>query len=165
MEYDKSRVYTGLTADEVYVGSKGYFGDCLASIKRQLQANLDPEELVHVDNENSRDRFIVNRDGIMAYALFYKIEDSVKDAYRPYETQEELVNDFKARVKAYGAGFQKCPMFNPLIWIQNEEDGQMYSITGFADDCVKLPGNNYIAFSELFKNWTYLDGSVVGLKI
>lgn len=165
MEYDKSRVYTGLTADEVKVGSKGYFGDCLVSIKRQLQANLAPEELVHVDGENSRDRFIVNRDGNMAYALFYKIEDSVKDAYRPYETQEEFVNDFKTRVKAYGEDFQKCPMLNPLIWVKHEGDDQMYGITGFADDYVKFSGNNYTAFSELFNNWTYLDGSIVGLKI
>lgn len=33
MEFDKSRVFTALNADEIKVGSKGYFADNLRSLR------------------------------------------------------------------------------------------------------------------------------------
>ena len=56
MEFDKSKVYTAVNADEVKVGSKGYFADTIAGLKN----NIDKENILTVGKvweEDSISRF------------------------------------------------------------------------------------------------------------
>ncbi len=57
MEFDKSRVYTALNADELKVGSKVIVSDCISELK-ELVANYkdaDARELIRICSESSLD--------------------------------------------------------------------------------------------------------------
>lgn len=81
MEFDKSRVYTALNADELQVGSKIVAADSLGLLKKRVQSidNADsrwPLELVSVDSENEVYRFSVVQAGSEScYELAYLVEE------------------------------------------------------------------------------------------
>jgi hypothetical protein len=163
MIFDKSKVYSALDADEVKVGSKGYFGDSISGLKN----NMEDGKILTVGKiweENNISRFQTEKG--LDYIFFYLVE---KPKYRPYESTDEMVEDFKERARKYNASFLKCPMFHPSVWIKEKNSGDKYLITGFIKDdtniyCV-LVGTCFISLDILFKSYTYLDGSPCGKKI
>ena len=57
MEFDKSRVYTALNADELKIGSKVLVSNCISTLKDQV-ANYkegDTRELISICSESSLD--------------------------------------------------------------------------------------------------------------
>lgn len=77
MEFDKTKVYTALNADEVKPGSKGYFADSIGllkeAVKNERKANYGKIESIS-DNEYDACRFIIIDDA--CYAFFYLVEES-----------------------------------------------------------------------------------------
>ena len=72
MEFNKSRVYTCLNADELHPGDKVICADCMADLKEFVQKATETEELVCILSENNNDRFNIG-DGV-SYNLAYLIE-------------------------------------------------------------------------------------------
>lgn len=84
MEFDKSRVYTSLNADEVKVGSKGYFADNLVALE-DLVRNFDPceaKKLIEVENAKSLYRFKSSVN--FHWNLFYLVEEPPKEELCTY---------------------------------------------------------------------------------
>lgn len=161
MEFNKSKVYTGLNADEVKIGSKGVFGDTLAELKTRLENN-ELEELTCVNSEDYSERFETKDN---AYSMFYLVKEPTEKKYRPYENTEELIEDFKNRVSSFA---YECE-FIPSIWVKEKSNGDKYLLTGFIKDdsdayCV-LIGTCFISLSVLFESYTYLDGTPCGKKL
>lgn len=73
MKFDKSKVYTALNADEVKVGSRGYFADDIGNL-RDMVINREPLLYVkEVRNDYYQYRF--KSDEINKHALFYLVEE------------------------------------------------------------------------------------------
>ena len=73
MEFDKSRVYTALNADELKVGSKVIVADNITSLKELVECN-DVWILQNIAPENSIYRFITEDSG-EPYAFAYLVEE------------------------------------------------------------------------------------------
>jgi len=73
MEFDKSRVYTAVNADELKVGSQVICADDLADLRMRVESNnFDSKSLVDINNESSLYRFVTQED---RYALAYLVSE------------------------------------------------------------------------------------------
>lgn len=88
--------------------------------------------------------------------LDYRIKPESK--YRPYKDTEEMIEDFKKRFNA-----KVPPYAMPMIWVRNKTFKDCRLITVFRDKVVMIivSGED---MKELFKDYTYLDGSPCGMK-
>ena len=162
MTFDKNKVYTALNADEVKVGSKGYFADNLEDLRAFVSEDDDPRTLIEVMGEEYRCRF---HEGENIWNLFYLVEEPEEDKYRPYENTDEMIEDFKERAKKhYNANFFKCPMFHVSIWVKNKKTDCKSLITDSSKDMVFFSDTRFTT-EELFDKYTYLDGTPCGKKI
>lgn len=79
MEFDKSRVYTALNADELKVGSKVIVADTLDALKRSVMNSIDIAILKHTEPECYMSRFIVeskfSADEETAFTLCYLVSE------------------------------------------------------------------------------------------
>lgn len=78
MEFDINRVYTAIEAEQVKVGSVGYFADSLDDLKTCVLLGKDqPSKLIGVGPSGCTYRFN-SEDGI-AWNIFYLASDSEKE--------------------------------------------------------------------------------------
>ena len=173
MEFDISRVYTMLTADEVKEGSKGYFADSLVNLKTRVENEdkLAYGELTRIHDKDCLYRFRI--DNIVDEAFFYRVEEFTENKFRPYSNPDEMIEDFKKRYNSYDVWSGKDnPMYNPMIWIKSKATGFRHLITDYGDDdncghCNKICiwiGTLPIKLKELYENYTYLDDTPCGIK-
>ena len=157
MTFDKSKVYTALNADEVKIGSKGYFGNSLSELFDYFINNRPYEILVKVLDDTFPGRF-VNKEGA-AKQLFYLVEESFKKEYRPYKDTEEMIKDFKKRFHVDNLNYTM-----PLIWVKEKAIDISMLITAFGAGNNRIYNHNHwINLKELLIYYTYLDGSPCGL--
>lgn len=155
MEFDKSKVYTALNADEVKVGSKGYFSDSLFYLKEKVSANMPTNTISQIYSESSDRRF--GGDQIFLNSLFYlveePVEEPVEEKWRPYKDTDEMIHDF-------------CIRFTlklPLIWVKSKLAGIKRLVNGYDVNAIYFD-NTSIILKSLFEDYTYLDGSPCGIK-
>ena len=161
MTFDKNKIYTSLNADEVKVGSIGYFADSISTLK-EIVKNEEFFEVELILNEEYTYRFKASNG--LDYMLFYLVEEPKNEECRPYKSNAELIKDFKNRI----CGFTYEENL-PNIWIKEKNSGDKYLITGFIKDdsntyCV-LIGTCFVSLEVLFKSYTYLDGTPCGKKL
>ena len=162
MKFDKSKVYTALNADEVKVGSKGYYADCLKDLEERVNSDNKTyyDTLVGIDPTSEVYRFKTGAACSSVYALFYLVEEPEKKKLRPYRDTDEMVDHF-------------CRHFNlipqdhrlPTLWIKN--DYNKYLITRVNENTVTLCVENDVytfSLSVLAEDYTWLDGSPCGIK-
>ena len=87
--------------------------------------------------------------------IFKKVKKEPK--YRPYNDTNEMIAD----LKEHGRNWFALSM--PLIWVKNGND-EKYLITEYFDDSVGLFSCNE-TLTELFEDYTYLDGSPCGKEV
>lgn len=158
MKFDKSKAYTALNADEVKIGSKGYFVDDIETLKDVIE-NEDKSffgKLTEIKSPSEIYRFVkFDADGsIIEYNLFYLVSEPKEKKYRPYKDTEEMIEDFKER---YNSRFNGHSM--PFIWVKDW--GEKDLITTFGKDWVDT-GSDIYNLNDLFEDFTYLDGSPCG---
>ena len=176
MEFDISRVYTMLTADEVKEGSEGYFADDLSDLKDMVEHEFSEcySKISKVEAERYACRF--HKEGSYCFGLFYLIKESQEEKFRPYSNPDEMIEDFKRRYNSYGDWSGKDnPMYNPMIWIKSKVTGFRHLVTDYGDDekcndfndcnksCIWV-GSLPIMFKELYEKYTYLDSTPCGIK-
>lgn len=159
MEFDKSKVYTALNADEVKIGSMGYFGDDIKNLKDVIE-NEDKsffEKIIEIKSPSEIYRFVkLDEDGTpLAYNLFYLVSEPEEKKYRPYKDTEEMIEDFKERYNSRFDGHSQMP----FIWVKDW--GEKDLITTFGEDWVDT-GSDIYHLNDLFEKFTYLDGSPCG---
>lgn len=89
--------------------------------------------------------------------LDYRIKHEPK--YRPYNDTAEMITDWMERFGTYDT---KVVM--PPIWVKDRNDYK-YHITEYFDGSVGLFSRDETLLIELFKNYTYLDGSPCGKEV
>lgn len=158
MNFDKTKVYTALDADQVKTYSKGYFADNLMDLKNLVLNGEKPRVLSWVSDETHTYRFT---DGTTdkAYFLFYLVEEP-KTA-RPYKSSAEMLQDFKKRYS-----FDEKHISIPVIWIKSLDNNSCSAIIHFSENgvfCCSGADITGISFGYLLENCTYLDGSPCGI--
>ena len=148
MEFDKSKVYTVLNADEVEVGSKGYFADDLKKLKNLVEqedkSGWDEIESIGGEDEVSRFR------AYTYWNLFYLVEEPKEKKFRPYKDTEELLSNYTAGT--------------PLVWVRRKDDEKERSLIVEYSEHTVLIGAAYYSMEELFDEFVFLDGSPCGIK-
>ena len=106
MEFDKSRVYTAVNADELQIGSKCIFANSIKEIKDCLQTRFfNIETLTKIKDEAYCARIIIHNRSLhqdMDYAFAYLIEPPAEPKYKPFESLNSLSN----AVKRHGDNIQ-----------------------------------------------------------
>jgi len=79
--------------------------------------------------------------------------------YRPYKDSTEIIADFIARFKV------DCPPYcEPSIWLKGKDVDRQTLVSSFREDSVSIDFNPFIiGFEQLLDDYTYLDGSPVGV--
>lgn len=172
MKFDKSKVFTALNADELKVGSKGYFTDNIESLESVVQSEdyLAFGELEKIQKPNMSCRFRI-KESNTSFNLFYLVKEPQEEKFRPYSNPEEMIEDFKKRYNAYGGWSGKDnPMYNPMIWIKSKTTGFRHLVTDYGcgdggpcnKGCIWIDSFSLV-FKELFDKYTYLDGTPCGI--
>ena len=94
MEFDKSRVYTAVNADELKVGSKCVFADDLRELRRLVSIEDTSQVLIAIKGESYKYRFEQAKADCMGdtlFALAYLIEPPAEPKYKPFENLKQLI--------------------------------------------------------------------------
>ena len=73
MEFDKSKVFTALNADELKVGSKVIVADNLLELKEDVLKHRLPKVIKNIESARASARFLCNDD--FHYSLAYLVEE------------------------------------------------------------------------------------------
>lgn len=144
MKFDKTRVYSICNADEVKVGSKGFFADNISDLKKKVNEGHELLTLVKIYGEKSATRFSISP--ISSYILFYLVEEPKKEKYRPYHNIAEIPG---------GALFK----------IVLHSDGTIFTITAAEDKRVYLGPQGWVDLFDLYKYFTWSNGIPCGKKV
>ena len=161
MEFDKAKVFTALNADEVMVGSKGYFANSIRILKETLKDSCAAAygEIDEIKDDSCAYRFSMKKNS--AYCFFYLVKEHREKKLRPYNNTDEMVEDFKERFNV-----NVPPYEMPLIWVKTKGTDKKYLIVRFASDltiCLNFEVYNP-TFEDLVEGYTYLDGSPCGIE-
>ena len=95
MEFDKSRVYTAVNADELKVSSKVYVSDNMYYLKKCVEDNLESCILTEVLWEKEANRFCIDDMFNEQWQLAYLIEPPAELKYKPFSDIEKTFEIIK----------------------------------------------------------------------
>ena len=91
MQFDKSRVYTAVNADELPMGSKCIFADTLGALSAKVQSEEYKDFITilkRIYNDGFYNRFDTGDD---LFCFAYLIESSSKPMYKQFESVEKAI--------------------------------------------------------------------------
>lgn len=145
MEFDESKVYTLINADKVKIGSKGYYADDLETLKERVNSHSRRwcGEVDKIYDTDSTYRFAIKNN--TQFILFYLVEEPEEKKYRPYHNTSEIPS---------GA----------LLNIVVSGDNTRLLITAVEDKRVYLGPHGWVDLNDLYKYYTWLDGTPCGVE-
>ena len=147
MEFDKSKVYTVVNADELKVGSKCIFADTVKGLRRKVEEDANCVETFYRLYNNGCDDSFVGND--CAYCYAYLIEPPAEPKYKPFESAEKAME----AIKKHGG------------WIKSKDGNKSFFITGFnkKENAFCFVFEHWHSFSFLFAKFVWVDdGSPCG---
>ena len=148
MEFDKSRVYTVLNADELPIGSKCVFADTVKALRKKVQADdyaqyVQPFIRLH---DNGYDVLFLA--GCYTYDYAYLIEPPAEPKYKPFESVEKAME----AIKKHGG------------WIKSKTTQGYFLIGALKSKKFTIIGHEYWEpFSFLLEHYVFADdGSPCG---
>ncbi|WP_253707677.1 hypothetical protein [Treponema sp. OMZ 799] len=93
MEFDKSRVYTAVNADELKIGSKCIFADTVKGLRRKVEEDADCVETFYRLHNTGADNLFVGNN--YAYCYAYLIESPNEPKYKPFESVKKRRKQLK----------------------------------------------------------------------
>lgn len=143
MEFDKTRVYSAYNADEVKVGSKGYFADSISDLKKKVDEGSELLTLTKIYGEESATRFSIST--ISSYILFYLVEEPEEKVYRPYNDTAEIPGGALHKIVVSSDGTR--------LLIIAEEDKRVY-----------LGPQGWVSLLDLYQYYTWLNDIPCGVE-
>ena len=150
MEFDKSRVYTAVNAEDLPIGSKCIFADTLGALSAKVQSEEYKDFITilkRIYNDGFYNRFDTGDD---LFCFAYLIESSSKPMYKQFESVEkamETIIQHGGLVKDEGTG---CT-FLVLGYGKHKEDFYIYI------------GSEWVPLEDLFIDFVFADdGSPCG---
>ena len=151
MQFDKSRVYTALNADELKIGSKVILADRLSLLKRWVKNDDKPSVLYAVTTEEDTYRFASEEDGERR-ALACLIAQPAEPKYKPFPD-----NAMALKIIAKHGG-----------WVKNAEGFWLITnlTVGNEDEEGIYVCDSWHSAKHVLNRFTFADdGSPVGVKI
>ena len=93
MEFDKSRIYTAVNADELKIGSKCMFADSLGELRSYVECDCIEGVLKGIEDEHEEERFKSEQDSL--WHLAYLIEPPAEKKYKPFGSVEKAMKAIK----------------------------------------------------------------------
>ena len=151
MEFDKSRVYAALNADELPIGSKCVFADTVKALREEVETG-DTVDVVRKFTglygcvEDYGD--IQFSDGFYTYNYAYLIEPPAEPKYKPFESVEKAME----AIKKHGG------------WIKSKTTQGYFLIGALKSKKLTIIGHEYWEpFSFLLEHYVFADdGSPCG---
>lgn len=149
MEFDKTRVYTVVNAEDLPIGSKCIFANNVFTLKDHVRNNYPAEILISVCSETITERF--NSDSDEFYSLAYLIEPPAEPKYEPFESVEKAME----AISKHG-GWAKDKTTDDLKLIT--------SIGKISDSVASIGvGGSYYTFTTFLDRYVFADdGSPCG---
>ena len=141
MDFDTSRLYTAFNANEVKVGSKGYFADSIYELKRKIIESEEPLTLTEIYGEEAAARFSIS--SASSYILFYLVEEPKEKIYRPYKDTAEIPN-------------------GTILNVVVSKDNTRFLITAVEDKRVYLGPQGWIDLYDLYNYYVWPNGTPCG---
>ena len=150
MEFDKSRVYTAVNADELKIGSKCIFADTICILREQVQRK-NYEDCIfllrRIRGDDSTYRF---DDGERWFSFVYLIEPPAEPKYKPFESVDKAME----AIKKHGG------------WVKDEGTGCMFLVLGYGkhkEDFSIYINSEWVPLEDLFIDFVFADdGSPCG---
>lgn len=154
MEFDKSRVYTAVNADELPIGSKCVFADDLRELRRLVSIEDTSQVLIAIKGESYKYRFEQAKADCMGdtlFALAYLVELPKEPECRPFES----IKKAREAIKKHGG------------WVKDKTTDDLKLITsiGKISDSVGAIGvsGSYYTFTTFLDRYVFADdGSPCG---
>ena len=142
MEFDKSRVYTAVNADELPIGGKCVFADTIQGLKERKYIDT----LIGIADERRVCRFASEHGSDWKYALAYLIEPPAEPKYKPFESVEKAMD----AIKKHGG------------WLERKSDGLQGIVVAKSGDRIKAVQCWY-RLGDMFQSLVFADdGSPCG---
>jgi hypothetical protein len=147
MEFDKSKIYTALNADELPIGSKCIFADTIKDLKEEVKKKRI-DTLFGIATEQYEYRFISEHGYKIQYALAYFIEQPAEPKYKPFESIEKAME----AIRKHGG------------WIKSKTTQGYFLIGALKSKKFTIIGHEYWEpFSFLLEHYVFADdGSPCG---
>ena len=146
MEFDKTRVYTALNAEDLPIGSRCIFADDLNSLREKVQsAEYHIFKLFTIKKDCEIYRFDNYED---VYALAYLIELPAKSKYKPFESIDKAMN----AIKKHGG------------WVERKNFGTRYILIAEGKHIgLFKQEDGWCTSNDLFQDFVFVDdGSPCG---
>lgn len=140
MEFDKSRVYTAVNADELPIGSKCIFADTVKALRKKVQADdyaqyVQPFIRLH---DNGYDvQFLA---GYYTYNYAYLVEPPAKPKYKPFESVEKAMD----AIKKHGG------------WVKWKSDNIQGAVIGRSSNRIKIL-QDWVSPEDMFNDYVFAD--------
>lgn len=111
MEFDESKVYTALNANDLGVGDKVFTADTISRLYGEVKNGEDIETIDKILPDSEMKRFHT-KEGYAPSCFAYLVEKAPKQKFRPYKDVSELKSDWA------DLGYSAKPLTNPAIWVK-----------------------------------------------
>lgn len=144
MEFDKSRVYTALNADELQIGSKCIFADTVKGLRRRVEEDTNCVETFYRLYNNGCDDSFVGND--CAYCYAYLIEPPAEPKYKPFKDIDKAME----AIKKHGG------------WIKKKSNRYQYIVIAKSPTSLRL-FDGWFTLEAIFYDYVFADdGSPCG---
>ena len=149
MTFDKSRVYTALNADELPIGSKCIFANCLADLMDAVENDKKNQvgRFTKAFDCDYISRFCDNYGG--NFVLAYLVESPAEPKYKPFKNIDEAMK----AIKAHGG------------WIKYKVSGRSSLVFAYDEETITI-SDDELDTNTLFLTYVFADdGSPCGVPV
>lgn len=139
MEFDKSKVYTAVNADELKVGSKVYVSDNIYYLRECVEDNFESCILARVMSEKEPKRFCIDKSN-EKWQLVYLIEPPAKPKYKPFESIDKAME----AIKKHGG------------WIKKKSNRYQYIVIAKSPTSLRL-FDGWFTLEAIFYDYVFAD--------
>jgi hypothetical protein len=160
MEFDKSRIYTAVNADELHEGDLVYAADSLGLLESRVKKEVKDfcGTITSIGKEHEVYRFNL---GIDSYGLAYLVERAPEKKWRPFKDIDELKDSWERKTN-----MPTVIGTMSLIWAKYKNPpNEEVIILGFdnLNNMVFLM-DDWVSLGALFDKCTFLDGTPCGVE-
>ena len=126
MEFDKSRVYTALNADELPIGSKCIFADTVKALRKKVQEEdfaQYVQPFIRLYDNGYDVQFLAD---CYTYNYAYLIEPPSKPKYRPFESVDKAMEAIKAHGRYVIKTNNKMSAFRVTEDDEDQEESRIF---------------------------------------
>ena len=138
MDFDKSKVYTAVNADELQIGSKCIFADTVRGLRRKVEEDTDCVETFYRLYNNGCDDSFVGND--CAYCYAYLIEPPAEPKYKPFKDIDKAME----AIKKHGG------------WIKKKSNRYQYIVIAKSSTSLRLY-DGWFTLEAIFYDYVFAD--------